>query len=340
MLYRHRSPPILAPEATLNAIAEAFAKLPAAVRGGVWMLVSCFCFSMMVGMVRFIDDDMNAFEITFWRNVFGLAFMLPWLFNGAGATLRTPQLGWHVIRAIATVLSMLAWFWSITLMPLAEATALSFATPLFATLGAALFLGERVRLRRWSATIIGFAGTLVILRPGVESITFPAVLALTSAALAAPSVLLARSLTRTDSPATIVLYMGLLTTPLSAIPLAFAWTSPPVEAIAWIMVMGAVSTVGHLAFVRAVQVAETSAVMPFDFSRLIFVSVFSYLMFNERPDIWTWIGGAIVFAAALYTVHRESQVEGSVRAASATLRQTGAAPALPPLPGSERDTSR
>ena len=308
-LRQRRTVLILRREDRLPVLAKWLSQMPASLKGALWMVTSGASVACMIVLVRFVASELHPFEIAFWRNAFSLAFTLPWLMPLGRAAYRTRQFRWQVFRSVVMLGSMLCWFSAVAWMPVAEATALSFTMPLFTTVGAALFLGERVRLRRWIVTLIGFAGTMIILRPGLEALSLPAMLALASAALGAPAVLAVKRLSRTDSTATIVFYMGLLGTPLSAVPALFVWTGPSVATVGWLAAIGATSVLSYFAFVRSLTVADASAVMPFDFSRLIFVAVLGYALFSETPDLWTWVGGAIVFAAALYSARREAQDE-------------------------------
>jgi drug/metabolite transporter (DMT)-like permease len=289
--------------------------MPASLKGALWMVTSCASVACMAVLVRFVASELHPFEITFWRNAFGLAFMLPWLVASGRATFLTRQFRWQIFGSVARLGAMLCWFSALAWMPVTEAVALSFTYPLFTTIGAALFLGESVRRRRWIVTLIGFAGILVILRPGIEALSLPAGLALASAALAVPTVLAIKWLSRTDSSATIVFYMGLLGTTMSAVPAWFVWSGPSVATLGWLAAIGATSALGYFAFVRSLVVAEASAVMPFDFSRLIFVALLGYALFGETPDVWTWVGGIIVFAAALHSARSEAKDEVAARRA-------------------------
>ena len=158
--------------------------------------------------------------------------MLPWILNAGWRRLRTRRPAMHLLRAVCGLVAMLLLFTALSLMPLAEVTALSFTAPLFATVGAALILGERVRLRRWAATGVGFLGALIIIRPGVDTFTGASLIALGSAAGIAAAQLSVKSLSRTEHPNAIVLIMGLLMTPMSLLPAAFVWTWPSAGALA------------------------------------------------------------------------------------------------------------
>jgi len=277
------------------------------IRGALWILLSCACFSSIAALIRQVSAELHPFEIVFFRNLFGLMFMVPWFLTRGRASLRTSRPLVHGFRAVSGVGAMLCWFTAVTLMPLAEATALSFVAPLFATAGAAVFLGEQVGVRRWAALIVGFVGTLVILRPGAGVIVLPALLVLLGACFTATTLLLIKTLSRRNPPGTIVLYMGLLVTPISAIPAVFVWETPSALAFAWLAAIGLLGTVGHIALARAFAAAEATAVIPVNFSRLIFAALLGYAVFGEPPDRWTWVGAGVVFSATVFTAHREGR---------------------------------
>src|SRR5262249_45629783 len=238
-------------------------------------------------------------------------------------SLRTGRFGLYLWRTSIGLLSMFTWFWALALLPFAEAVALSFTTPLFATIGAALFLKERVRLRRWSATLFGFIGVLVILRPGAEAtFTIGAVLVIVSCALSGATTLMVKDLLRTEPPNAVVTYMVLLMTPISLGPAVFVWTWP--APLTWLVLlgMGLVATIGHLCLTRSYKLAEASAVLPYDYTRMIFAAGIGYVWFGEVPDRWTWLGAAIIAASAIYIAHREavlSRVSGNDAAARPAL---------------------
>ena len=281
-------------------------RIPPAVRGALWMVLSCAGFASLSADIRHLSADLHPSQIVFFRNFFGLVFLLPWVLKGGRATFRTTRFPLHCLRVVFGLVGMTCFFSALSMMPIAEATALSFTAPLFATLGAALILRETVGFQRWAAILVGFAGTLVILRPGIETLTMPAVLALAGSACIAVSMVIIKSLSATDSPITITLYLGIMITPASLVPASFVWTAPPLASWPWIVALGLFATVAHLTLVRAFATADASAILPFDFSRLVFTALIGFLAFNERPDTWTWVGAAVIFAATLYTAHREA----------------------------------
>ena len=277
------------------------------------MTAAAMLFTLMNLLVRLAAAELPILQIPFFRNLFALAFMLPWALRMGVASLRTRQLKLHVVRAVIGVASMLAWFSAVALIPLAEAVALNFTAPLFVTVGAALLLGEVVRVRRWSATVIGFAGTLLVLRPGIESISLLTLLPIASAILMAASMLCVKVLSRTDAPGIIVFYMGLLMTPLSLLPALFVWQWPSASAWLWLVLLGLVAAVAHLLFTRAFAKCDASAVQPFDFTRLPFAALLGFAFFGEVPSMWIWLGGAMIAGSAVYIARREAQLEKAAR---------------------------
>jgi len=274
----------------------------------LWMLGSGLFFSCLNAEIRYLTAALHPFEIAFFRNLFGLAFMLPWLLRSGMAGLRTGRLKLYFWRTAVGLSSMLLSFSALALLPLSLAVALSFTAPLFTTMGAALFLGEKVRIRRWSATILGFLGVLVIVRPGAAPLNLGMLLMIASSALNAATTIIVKRLSGTESANAIVTYMVLLMTPMSLAPALFVWRAPPVAVWVFLVGMGLAGTLGHLCYVRALRGAEASAVLPYDYGRMIFSSLIGYLAFAEVPDHWTWIGSAIIAGSAIYIARRETQL--------------------------------
>ena len=291
----------------LDILKEKWLSLSATMRGAIWMLSSGIFFAGLGMSIRMASREIPTLEIVFFRNFLNLLIMLPWLLKIGFAGLKTKRIGIHFLRAAGGLIAMFFWFAGFAVLPLAEATSLGFTAPLFATLGAALLLGEVVRLRRWIAVLIGFAGTLIILRPGVQIITTEALYIIAGAVFVAGSLIFVKILSRTESPTTMVLFMALFLTPLSFIPVLFVWVWPSPEAWIWLIGVGTAATGGHLLFNRAFAVTDVTVVLPFDYCRLIFVAIIGVFMFEETPDIWTWVGGSVIFTSTIYIAHRESQ---------------------------------
>ena len=282
--------------------------LSAPLQGALYMVAAAAGFSVMNALVRLLAEGLDPLQIAFFRNAFALLFMLPWLLRHGTSGLRTERLGLHVWRAVIGLGAMILWFYSVTLLPLAEAVALNFTVPLFVTIGAALILGEVVRARRWSATVIGFLGVLIIVRPGFAEVEWTMAMPIVAAMIMACSALMVKSLSDTEDPNAIVLYMNLLLTPLSLVPALFVWRWPDWSLLPLLLVLGGFAALSHIWLTRSYTKADASAVMPYDYARLPFIAVIAYLAFDEQPDIWTWIGGAVIAGAAIYIARREAQV--------------------------------
>lgn len=296
---------------------------PDTFRGAVWIILASVCFALMSVTIRLAAKGVDPLEVVFFRNVFNLLFMLPWFLKIGLVGLRTECLGLHFLRTGSSLTSMFFWFTALTMLPLAEATSLSFTAPLFATIGAALFLAEDVRLRRWLAVGVGFIGTLIILRPGIEVVSQGAVLMLIGSVFVATSILLVKVLSRTESPNTMVLWVALIATPVSAIPLFWVWELPEGITWLWLASVGAAATGGHLCFNRAMASADASAVLPFEYTRLIFVAIIGFALFNELPDVWTWVGSLVIFGAGVYIANREIAARREGRKTEAAVAETG-----------------
>ena len=296
-------------EIVRDYVARTRDRVSAPVLAMLLMLVSTLGFAGMHAIIRYTSRDMHPFEIAFFRNIFGLAVLMPFIYRAGLGALRTGKLHLHAIRGVIQIGAMLMFFIGVSLAPLAKVSAVSFVAPLWATLGAILFLGERVRLRRISALVIGFIGAMVIIRPGIAAVDQGVMLVLGSSAIWACAMLIIKVLSKTESSITITVYMGLFLTPLSFIAALFVWQWPTLEQLALFALMGVLGSVGHVALAHAFKLADTTAVLPLDFTRLIWASALGYVLFAEIPEIWTWLGGTIIFAATTYITFREAKLK-------------------------------
>ena len=242
--------------------------------------------------------------------------MLPWVAMAGLGVMRTGRVWAHVRRSLFGIVAMLVWFSVLTMMPIAEATAISFSAPLFTTAGAALFLGERVGHRRWAATVVGFFGVLLVIRPGFAEVGAAQLLALFAALMIACAMLANKSLAKTESPNAMVVWMGIFMSLFSIGPALTVWQWPTGETWWWLLALGFVATAAHLAINRAFASGEASFIAPFGFVQIPFVALLGFVAYGETPDAWTWGGALVIFASGAYTAHREAKVS---RAVAATL---------------------
>jgi len=277
-------------------------------RGMLWMLAATFLFVLMHGAIRNIANEIDPFEIAFIRNLFGLIFLAPVFLRHGMAPLRTWNFRMHFWRAVINLINMVAFYFGLSLTPLAEATALNFTAPLFATLLATVFLGETFRIRRTVALAVGFAGAIIILRPGVEAINPGALFVIFAAVLWGGIMIMIKLMARTDSSLTITVWVLILMTVMSFPPALFVWQTPTATQFGWLAFIAVTGTIGQLMLAQALKEAEATSIMPIDFFRLIWAAVIGYFAFAEIPDIFTWTGGIMIFGSATYIAFREKKL--------------------------------
>ena len=283
--------------------------MPAAIRGGLWMSVAMLCFACMDGMLRHITSELHPFQTVFLRSAFGLLFISPWLLRAGFGALKTQRPLLHLGRGMSSLIGFTLWVVALSLVPLAEATALSFAMPLFATLGGALILGEAVGRARWLAVAVGFVGVLVIIRPGIAIVQPGALLALAAACGFAASALLTRQLSATEAPFTVVFYVALFMTVVTLGMSLPVWVAPSPDMLGIAAATGVLGTIAQLCLVRAYGAADVSVIVPFDFVRLVFVTIIGFLVFAQMPDAWTWLGAILIVGANTAATRYESRAE-------------------------------
>src|SRR5262245_24569619 len=245
--------------------------------------------------------------MAFLRYFFGALFLLPLILRlGPYRSLHTRRLPLHVFRGALHTAGMMLWFVALPLTTLAEITALGFTGPIFVTIGAALFLREDVRLRRWIAVLVGFAGAMIIIRPGFATIGIGAICILISTPIFSASNLISKALARTDSASTIVIWQNIVIVACAA-PFAFAfWQTPEWTDLLWFLAAGLCGTIGHICQQRGYQLADITLLQPIGFLSLIWNTLLGFFLFSQQPDVWTFVGAAVIFGSAMYISHREA----------------------------------
>lgn len=293
---------------TITAAKARWAALPGTTRGILWMLISAFTFTAMLAAVKPASQNLHPFEVAFFRHVFTLFVMLPLLLRLGPGALRTGKFPLILLRGFFGFASTVLWFYAVPNLALANATAINFTAPLWATLFAAVILHEPVRMRRWIATGVGFAGVLVVLRPGFAHFSIWALVMLIAAACWGSQHIVLKSLSRTVPANVIVCYHAILLSPMALILSLFVWQTPGWSDVFWLMALGICGTFGHLALARSFSAAEASVVLPFDFSKMPIAALIGYVAFDEHPDLWTWVGAALIVSASAYIARREAQL--------------------------------
>lgn len=293
-------------------------------RGALLMIGAAVCFAAMAVLIRYITRDIHPFEAAFFRNLFGLLPMLPWLIGNGLSGLRTQRFRLHLLRGVLGLGAMLCLFSALAITPAAQVIAINFTLPILTTVLAAIIVRETVRARRWTAVLIGFAGAMVIIRPLGQTLETGAVLALCATLFMAVAMTTVKMLSRTESANAIVTWMGLTMTPLSLVPALYHWQMPTLWQFAVLLLIAGSATAGQQLLVRAYRAADQSYVMIFDFLRLPFVALMAFVMFGETVDFWTWAGAILIIGSAMYIARREAVL---ARAARAERRLPTTAPA-------------
>lgn len=276
-----------------------------AARAVLLMLFSTVLFGLMAVVIRLASETQHPFEIAFFRNLFGLLFTLPLLFKHGPGLLKTAKLPLYLLRCAIGTVGMMAGFWAIVHLPLAQAVAISYSTPLFVTIGAVWVLGETVRTRRWAAVLIGFIGVIILLRPDADTFTGASLVALLAAVMSASVAISIKFLTRTESPDAIVVFTTALWVPMSLVPASLFWQTPSGITWLWLVLAGLFGTVAHMCWTRALQLGDASILTPISFMQVLVVGVFGWWLFGESVDRYTLIGALIIFGSNLYLAHRE-----------------------------------
>lgn len=275
--------------------------------GGLWHILAGFLFSLMAVLAKLLGDRLPSAEIAFARTFLGFLLLTPLLHRAGRSAWRTERLWLHVTRGTVGTLALLCSFYAITNMPLAEATSLSFTKPLFQVLLAALILRETVRAPRWGATILGFVGVLVMLRPSAGTIQLAGLVALLGAACVAVVGIALRELAQGERHLTILAYLGLIGTIVTGIPAAFVFVVPTTLELGVMVAMAVIGIAGQACLIRGYAVGEASALAVYDYARLPFAALFGYLLFAERPDLAALLGALLIALSTLYIARYDTR---------------------------------
>ena len=274
----------------------------------LWMVASCFWAGVMMVLVRYISFGMHTAELVFFRNCFALLWWIPWVcYLGKDALKVKSDKRLFLLRGMIGVTAMHGWFYALAVLPIADATALSFTAPLFTTLIAILFLKEKIGIHRITALLIGFIGALIVLRPGSGSFTGGGLMMLGVAFAWACVGIIIKVLTRTERPEVVVIYMTLIMTPLSIPGAVMNWQPVTLPQIGWLVLLGLISNVFQFFLSTSISKADMTVILPYDFLRLVFASILAFLAFGEVPDVMSVLGAAVILSGAVYAAYREKK---------------------------------
>ncbi len=276
-------------------------------QGMTWMVASGLIFTVVMISVRKVGPDLPAAVSAAIRYAMGIVFLAPLLMRAGFRFPSGKNLKLHMWRGTFHGLGVLLWFYAMARIPMAEVTAISYTAPIFMTIGAVMFFGERVQMRRVGAIIAGLAGVFIILRPGFETLSSGQLAQLLATPIFAVAMLLVKRLTQTDSPAMIVIMLNFVCLAVLSPIAIITWKTPEVWQLGWLALATVAATAGHYCLTRSYGAADIMVIQPVTFLQLVWTSLFGFLLFAETPDIWVFAGGAIILAATTYIAHRERQ---------------------------------
>jgi len=272
------------------------------------MLITGLLFVFVTGIVRHLGSDMPAIEAAFIRYAIGVVIMIPVYFRIFRKPISGNLWGAFALRGTMHAVGVMLWFYAMARIPIAEVTAIGYVTPIFVTIGAAIFIGEKFQLRRIAGVIVGLLGALVILRPGFQEISIGQLAQLGTAPFFAASFLLAKKLTESNNSETIVAMLTLFCT-IALLPGAlWQWRNPTLFEFGMLGLTAIIATLGHYAMTKALHAAPISATQPITFLQLIWATLMGVFIFGEAIDAYVILGGGMIVAAASYISYRESVV--------------------------------
>jgi len=259
-------------------------------------------------LMRLALNDLNLYTAGFLRFFLGFIIVFPYILKTKFKVYQTPNFKIHLIRSSLNLPAMLLGFAALTLVPLEKISALHFIVPFIVTILAVVFLKEKIRFYRISALIIGFIGMLVILRPGIIDISLGIQMSLISSFIWAVVIIITKKLTDDDSAITILTYQYTFMTILSFFIVIFFWQTPSLISLLYLILAAISGTILHIAVNHAYKLVDVSMTQPFSFVGLIIASFYGYFIFNEKPDLYTWIGALIIFVGVILITIREIQL--------------------------------
>lgn len=291
---------------TTSTASSPTSRRPDNVTGILWMVAATFIAVSTHAMIRHVaEGGMHAFQVAFFYNLFTMLIIVPMIARNGTSFLRTRRHGLMFVRAVLHLTSMLLFYVGLTLAPLASASALTFLAPLFAVLLAAIFLREGFPLRRVIALVVGFSGMLIVVQPGPSVLETGALYFVGAASLWGAVLLIIKIMSRTESSATITAWMAIMMAPMALLPAIPYWTPPTLSDIGWLATAGFLGAFAQWALTQALRTGSTNAIMPIDFLRLVWAALIGFAIFAEVPDVYTWVGGTVIFGSSMWLAWRE-----------------------------------
>lgn len=292
---------------TFGQLSARWLHLSGNIRGILWLSAGAILFSLTDVVVKTLGRTFHPFEMALFRYAIGFIMLAPIFLHMGWGELKTKRLGLHVTRLVIACVAQVGLFVAVIHLKLADATAIMFSKPLFTTIVAVILLSEIVRARRWAATVIGFMGVIIMIRPGSAAMDPVALIAIGAALCLAVANVIIRFMSKTEPPNRILFYYHIGGIVIFLGPALWTWQTP--VGVEWVLLflIGFLTTVGMICYVRAFSAGEANAVGPIEYARLIYAGVFGYFLFSEVPDIWTILGGLIIVACSLYIARDEAR---------------------------------
>ena len=278
----------------------------------ILILISIFAGSTMGVLIKFAQNDVSIYIAAFLRFLIGFIFIFPYILKTKFKVYKTSNILLHIIRSLLNYPAMLLTFSALMLVPYEKISALNFLVPFFVTILAVLFLKENIRIYRISALFIGFIGMLIILRPGIIDISLGIQMVLIATFFWSVIIILTKQLTNKDSSITILVYMYTFMTLLTLITAIIFWQTPTVNSIIYLSLAAFVGTISHFSINHAFKLVDVSMTQPFSFIGLIIASLYGYFLFDESPDIYTWLGAIVIFVGIIIITIRELKLDKEI----------------------------
>jgi len=275
--------------------------------GIFWMLLAGLLMSCMVALIKILGDRLPSFEIVFFRSLLQLVVLASVFLRIGFSALKTSRPFLQGLRALVAVVLINCNFYAFTQLPVADVTAIGFSRNLFLVILAIPLLGEKVSIHRLMATIAGFAGIIIIIRPGYSTLESATLFALAGAALGSTMMIMIRKLTLTDSNVVMMTYPSLAVVTATAIPTYLYWVTPDLRESLLLLAMAALGVTGQWCMIQAFRLGEVTAVAPASYMRLLFATLIGFLVFAELPDLITVFGILIIVGSNLYLVYQEKK---------------------------------
>ncbi|MCP5368157.1 MAG: DMT family transporter [Hyphomicrobiales bacterium] len=277
------------------------------VRGILWMLLTMVQFVSMDVLAKHLQQFMPVVEVVWARYLFHLVLLVVLFRHHLPAKMRTTRLSLQLGRSLLLLATTTLFFTGLGYIQIATAATMMYAAPLIVTSLSLPLLGERVGPRRWAGVVVGFAGALIILRPGTEAMQLAALLPMGAATLYALYQITTRLLSQSDPPSTTLIYTASVGVVVMSAAVPFFWVAPTPQQWGLMAVMGLLGGTGHFTLIKAFQAAPAATVTPFGYSSLIWATLFGFLAFGDLPDAWTVTGALVIVGSGLYIFHREQR---------------------------------